>query len=340
MQRAYWPTTQWQTALPEEAGVDANRLSLIDNVIQSQHRNVYGVIVIRKGYVVFEKYYQRKQVNDAYNVASITKSLTSALIGIAIDAGYILSVDEPVLGFFPEYMDKSNGIQKREVTIKHLLTMTAPYPFPNWREPLDRMRIQSDWVQYALDMMGQGGRIGTFKYSTAGAHLLSAILTRTTGKCAREFANEYLFKKIGIKKIPENPDQGFGLDDIFGRRVEGWIKDPNGHSTGGWGLTLTLRDMARFGYLYLNDGVWDREPIISKKWIDESTRIHKGNYGYMWWLHQTDDLFAYMATGSGGNVICCVPDKDLLIAISSKVISGHRDRWPLIERYILPAVKD
>lgn len=194
------------------------------------------MIVIRKGYIVYERYYQRKKVDDAYNVASITKSVTSALIGIAIDAGYIHSVDEPVIGFFPEYKVKSNNRQKREVTLKHLLTMTVPYPFPNWREPLDRMRIQSDWVQYALDMMGQGGRIGTFKYSTAGAHLLSAILTRTTGRCSRAFANEYLFKKIGIKEIPDNPNQGFDLDDIFGQRVQGWIRDPDGHSAGGWDL--------------------------------------------------------------------------------------------------------
>lgn len=340
MQRVYWPTTQWQTVPPQEAGVDARHLSMIDNVIQSQYRNIYGVIVIRKGYIVFEKYYHRKKMNDAYNVASITKSLTSALVGIAIDTGYIRSVDEPVLGFFPEYMVKSNGGHKREVTIRHLLTMTAPYPFSNWREPLDRMRLQSDWVQYALDMMGQGGRIGTFKYSTAGAHLLSAILTRTTGRCSRAFANEYLFHKIGMNEIPDQPNQGFELDDIFGRRVQGWIRDPQGHSTGGWGLTLTLRDMARFGYLYLNDGVWDQETIISKKWIDESTRTHSGNYGYMWWLHQTNDLFAYMAAGSGGSVICCIPEKDLLVGIASKVVSGHRDRWPLIEQYVLPAVID
>lgn len=115
-------------------------------------------------------------------MTSVTKSIISALIGIAIDGRYIKNVDQKVLDFFPEYVPDAADRQKREITIRHLLTMTAPYPFEDWHEPLDKMCMQPDWVKYTLDMLGQKGSIGTFKYSTAGAHLLSAIITRSTGK--------------------------------------------------------------------------------------------------------------------------------------------------------------
>lgn len=112
------------------------------------------------------------------------------------------------------------------------------------------MCMQPDWIAYTLGMLDQGGKIGTFKYSTAGVHLLSAIITRTTDKSAREFANEYLFKPIGMKEIPHYEMKSFGFDDLFGKHVRGWENDPDGNSTGGWGLTMTPRDMVRFGYLY------------------------------------------------------------------------------------------
>lgn len=339
MQRDYWPTTEWQTALPDTVGMDSGRLIPIDAVIRSQYENLNGIIIVRKGYIVHEKYYHRKTPADTHNVASVTKSITSALIGIAIDKGYIKNADTQVLDYFPEYVCDTSDKRKQEITIRHLLTMTAPYPFANWHEPLDRMRRQSDWVRYALDMLGQGGRIGTFKYSTAGAHLLSAILTRTTGKCASDFANGTLFKPIGMKEIPYDDKQSCDFENVFGKGVKGWIHDPNGNSVGGMGLALTLRDMARFGFLYLNEGVWNGRQIISKAWINESISMNKNKYGYLWWLRQDSDTFAYMAMGSGGNVICCIPEKDLVIAIASRIISRPRDRWPLIEKHILPAVQ-
>lgn len=338
MKRDYWPTEQWQTASPETVDMASESLSLLNTVIQSQYRNLNGIIIVRKGYVVYEKYYRRKNHTSTHNVASVTKSITSALVGIAIQKGYIESVDERVLDFFPEYVIDFTEKRNQEITLRHLLTMTAPYPFKNWHEPLDRMRRQPNWVSYALGMLGQGGRVGTFKYSTAGAHLLSAIITRATGKCAREFANEHLFRPIGMAEIQDNEMQTYDLEDVFGSRVQGWVHDPNGNSTGGWGLTLTLRDMARFGYLYLNNGVWDDKQIIAETWIAESTTMHRNKYGYLWWLRPANEVFTYAALGDGGNVICCIPEKDLVIVIASKIIRRPRDRWPLIEKHILPTI--
>lgn len=344
MRRDYWPTEEWRTSDLASAGMDPERFTDLEYMIKSQYRNINGIVVVRNGDIVFERYYNGYSPLDTHNVASVTKSITSALIGIAIDAGYIKSVDQKVLDFFPEYVPGAGDIQKRTITIRHLLTMTAPFAWKTLNkrnsEPLDRLRRQRDWVLYILNLLGQNGQPGKFQYCTAGIHLLSAIITRTTGMCAREFANERLFRPLGMREIPDHEMKSFQLDDVFGKNVRGWIKDPQGITIGGWGLTITPRDMARFGFLYLNRGIWDDKQIISEKWIDESTALNSNGYGYLWWLREEDSIFTYSALGSGGNVICCIPGKDLVVAIASKIISKPRDRWMLLERCIIPAVTD
>jgi CubicO group peptidase (beta-lactamase class C family) len=340
MQKNYWPSTEWQAADPAILGMDAERLSALEPTIQSEYSNINGIVIVRHGQIAYEKYYNGYSPDHKHHVASVTKSILSALVGIAIEAGYINNVDQRVLDFFPEYVPHAEDEQKREITIRHLLTMTAPYPFQDWHEPLDKMCMQPDWVKYTLDMLGQQGRIGDFKYSTAGAHLLSAILTRSTGQSAREFANERLFRPIGMQEIPDYNMTSFGFDDLFGKDVKGWVHDPGGTSTGGWGLTLTPRDMARFGYLYLNRGLWKHTQVISETWIDDSTAPSPNHYGYMWWLREEDGVSAYSALGDGGNVICCIPDKNLVVAIASEFMMNPRDRWTLIKEGIVPALKD
>lgn len=340
MQKNYWPTTEWETVNPVTLKIDPVRLSELEPKILSDYSNINGIVIVRKGYIAYEKYYHGYGPRDKHHVASVTKSILSALIGITIDAGYIKSVDQKVLDFFPEYVSDVADRQKQAITIRHLLTMTAPYPFEDWHEPLDKMCMEPDWVKYIIDMLGQKGSIGAFKYSTAGAHLLSAILTRSTGKSARELANEYLFQPIGMNEVPDFEMKAFGFEDLFGKNVRGWVQDPGKNSTGGWGLTLSPRDMARFGLLYLNRGIWDNKPLISEAWILESTLMNPNKYGYLWWLREEDGLFAYSALGDGGNVICCIPEKDLVIAIASEFIIHSRDRWTLIRECIIPAVMD
>lgn len=208
--------------------------------------------------------------------------------------------------------------------------MTAPYPYTDWQEPLEELCTQQDWVQYTLNRIGQGGEIGPFKYSSAGAHVLSAIITSITGKSAREFANEYLFQPIGMREIPNYDMKAFGFDDLFGKDVKGWVYDPNGISTGGWGLTLTVRDMVKFGRLYLNEGTYDGKQILSKSWVKESTAMNSNQYGYLWWLREEEGIYSYCAMGDGGNMICCVPEKELVVAIASKIVPEVKDRWKLI----------
>lgn len=307
----------------------------LDYKIKEDYKNINGMLVVHKGNVVFENYYNGYGPDDAYHVASVTKTVISALIGICIDKGYIKSVDQKVIEFFPEYNVKSS-----EVTVRHLLTMTAPYPFVDWQEPLEELCTQQNWVQYTLNRMGNGGEIGSFKYSSAGAHVLSAIISSATGKSAREFANEQLFQPLGMREIPNYNMKAFGFDGLFGKDVKGWVHDPNDITTGGWGLTLTVRDMAKFGRLYLNEGTYNRKQILSKSWIQESTAMNPNRYGYLWWLREEGGIFSYCAMGDGGNVICCVPEKELVVVIASEVIPNAEDRWKLIKESIFPYLKD
>ncbi|GLV64614.1 6-aminohexanoate-dimer hydrolase [Bacillus mycoides] len=307
----------------------------LDQIIKEEYENVNGMLVVQKGNVIFESYYNGYSIDDAFHVASVTKTIISALIGICIDKRYIKSVDQKVIEFFPEYKLKAS-----EVTVRHLLTMTAPYPFVDWQEPLEELCTQQDWVQYTLNRIGKGGEIGPFKYSSAGAHLLSAIITSITGKSAREFANEHLFQPISMREIPNYNMKAFEFDDLFGKDVKGWVHDPNGISTGGWGLTLTARDMAKFGQLYLSNGTYNGKQILSKAWVQESIAMNSNRYGYLWWLREEDGIFSYCAMGDGGNVVCCIPEKELVVAIASEIVPEAGDRWNLIKDCILPYLKD
>ncbi|MDF9505620.1 serine hydrolase [Bacillus cereus] len=307
----------------------------LDCIIKEEYKNINGMLVVQKDNVVFENYYNGYSPDNAFHVASVTKTIISALIGICIDKGYIKSVDQKVIEFFLEYTLKAS-----DITVRHLLTMTAPYPFTDWQEPLEELCTQEDWVQYTLNRMGNGGEIGSFKYSSAGAHLLSAIITSTTGKSAREFANKYLFQPLDMREIPNYNMKAFGFDDLFGKDVKGWVHDPNGISTGGWGLTLTVRDMAKFAQMYLNEGIHNGKQILSKSWIIESIAMNSNQYGYLWWLREEDGIFSYCAMGDGGNMICCIPKQDLVVVIASEIIPNARDRWELIVKYILPYLQN
>lgn len=306
----------------------------LDYKIKEDYKNINGMLVVQKGNIIFEKYYNGYGPGDAFHVASVTKTIISALIGICVDKGYIKNVDQKVMDFFPEY-----NIKTSEITVRHLLTMIAPYPYVDWQEPLEELCTQEDWGQYTLNRIGQGGEIGSFKYSSAGAHLLSAIITSVTGKSAREFANEHLFQPLGMREIPNYNMKAFGFDDLFGKDVKGWVHDPNGISTGGWGLTLTARDMAKFGRLYLNKGIYGGKQILSKSWVQESTAMNSNQYGYLWWLREEDGIYSYCAMGDGENVICCIQEKELVVAIASEIVHEAGDRWELISKYILSCIQ-
>ena len=254
----YWPTEDWRTAAPESVGMHPELLSHLEQQIKARFRSINAFLIVKQGYLVNERYYNGFGQDDKHLVASVTKSFISALIGIAIDQGFIEGVHQNVLGFFPEFMPGAHDHLKRQMTIRHLLTMTAGF---QWRTGarnhelyIDRLRRSKDWVAFILDLPVRERSFGTFQYNSGASHLLSAIITRSTGSCAQEFAAEHLFEPIGIDQPATNMPHTYSQANVFRNKAGGWPKDPQGNSIGGWGLVLKPRDMARFGYLYLNGG--------------------------------------------------------------------------------------
>ena len=317
-------------------------LSHLEQEIKARFRSINAFLIVRQGYLVHERYYNGFGQDDKHLVASVTKSFISALTGIAIDHGFIEGVNQKVLDFFPEYVPGQEDQLKVQVTIQHLLTMTAGF---QWRSGpranelmIDRLRRRKDWVGFILDLPVRERSFGKFQYNSAASHLLSAIITRSTGSCAQEFAAERLFEPLGVDQPVANIANTFSQADVFRNTGGGWPRDPQGNSIGGWGLALKPRDMARFGYLYLKGGQWDGGQLIPKKWVEDSIFPHTPEYGYQWWLREVNSVFTFSAIGQGGNHIFCVPEENLVVVFACMPTARWQDRWPLLEELLIPAV--
>ena len=200
---------------------------------------------------------------------------------------------------------------------------------------MDRMRRSSNWVEFIGNLPLHAHKIGAFQYNSAVSHLLSAILLKATGRCAREFANAFLFEPIGIPPIPASPPQAYRQEDVFGTSaVANWPEDPQGHTFGGWGLALPPRAIARFGLLCLRGGQWGERRVVSSQWLRDSTRAYTqgyGGYGYQWWVREMRGMATFSAVGRGGQHLCCVPELDAVIVIISEMAGRWRDRWLLLD---------
>lgn len=315
----------------------------LEQLIKSEYQNIAGMVILKNGAVVHENYYNGYGPDDPVHVASVTKSVFSTLVGIALDLGHLKSVDQKVLEFFPEYMVKGGETTARRVTIRDMLTMTAPYKYGT--EPYLDFFKSENWLRFALDLLGGDGRIGDFRYAgLIGTHILSGILVKATGRSVFDFAAEHLFRPLGIRVArsvilhTEEDHRAF----FSTRGVSGWAADEQGIHPAGWGLTLTAMDMAKLGQLYLNGGLWDGRRIVSAEWIAESTAPHSRweeaglDYGYLWWLAGLNGLSACLAMGDGGNVVCCIPEQELVVAIASSFAPEPKDPIALIGEHILP----
>ncbi|MFW7188103.1 MULTISPECIES: serine hydrolase [Lysinibacillus] len=307
-----------------------------EDLIEKEYSNIAGIAIRKDNYLIYEKYFDEYTQDDALHIASVTKSIISILIGMAIDKGYMKNIEQHVLDFFPDYTVKRGEKTIQNITIANLLSMTAPYKYKS--EPYTKVYSSDDWVKAALDLLGGKGSIGVFNYSTVGTHILSGVLTTATGQSVLDFATENLFKPLSIKAPTNTTIQN--KEDYFAflkdKYVTGWIVDPKEVNTAGWGLTLTTRDMAKIGQLYLNGGVWNGRQILSSQWIEDSTKVQsrsgKLTYGYLWWI--LDDCYA--ALGDGGNVIFINPQKKMVISIASRFMPRAKDRVELIRKHIIP----
>lgn len=320
------------------------KIDALERTVRSEYGNTAGMVVQKNGVTLYEGCFNGYTAGNAVHVYSVTKSVFSVLIGIAVDRGYIESVDQRVLEFFPSYAVPAGEKTIRNVTLRNLLTMTAPYKYET--EPYERFFASQNPIVDALDLLGGDKPIGAFNYSAVGGtHILSGVLAKATGQSALDFAARNLFRPLGIqvtKSVPlRSREEHFSV--MNDRNTRGWVVDPQGFNTASWGLFLTPAEMAKIGQLYLNGGIWNETRIVSAEWIAKSTKeqsrcVQWGNlgYGYLWWIL---DAESYAALGDGGNVIYVNPKKGLVIAIASLFTPDAKDRIEWIKREIEPMVE-
>ncbi len=327
----YWPTDGWRTSTPEEQGMNSSKLADLFAYMARRGFNMRSMLIIRNGYVVAEMVQYPYSPDMLHELRSATKSFTGTLVGIALGQGDIRSLDQPVVGFFPDRTAAHLDDRKRALTLENLLTMSGGFEWGDGTMggdfvPFYEMYKSPDWTQFMLDRAIVTNPGTRFEYNSGGAHLVSAILQQAAGQPTEAFAAEHLFEPLGIR-------QWF------------WVSDPQGIAWGCSGLSLTPRDMAKLGYLYLNNGVWDGQPILPADWVTAATQqqIQAGptmlsdGYGYLWWVDQNG---YFMALGYGGEDIIVVPDENLIVVTVAALNWGEFEapEW-LLNDYILPAVE-
>lgn len=338
--RDYWPTAGWMNSTPEEQGMSSTRLQQMIDHIADEDLDVHSVIVIRHGYVVLEEYPDPTQgvsrtqsFNGTHFLYSATKSFSSALIGIGIDKGFIDNTSQTMLSFFPNHTIAHLDERKERVTLRDLLTMRSGLPWDETSAPFNSPENDvyqlnynlSGGVQYVLDFPMEYEPDEVFHYNTGASHILSGIVQETSGMSTLDFATEYLFSPLGI-------------DPYY------WYTDWIGLYYGGYDLQLRPLDMAKFGYLFLNNGTWDDEQVLSSDWVDVSTTTvttfsDYSGYAYQWWT--MPDLGAYYAAGLYGQYIFVSPEHDLVAVFTSGYGFSDVDENPSMFRdYILDAVTD
>ena len=321
--------------------MDQEKIRLMEKAVREDYGNMTGLVIYKNGESVYEKYFDGFNEANRIHIFSVTKSIISLLIGIALDKGLIKSIDQKILDFYPDYTLKRGEKLLPEITIKDMLTMTVPYKFKF--NPYVKYFTSPDWVKFSLDMMGGKGKVGEFRYAPLiGPDVLSGILVKATGQSVLDFARENLFTPLGIsvEKTVTFKNKEEQMEFYKATEISGWVAGPTGVHTAGWGLTLSPVDMAKIGQLCLNGGVWNNKRIVSEKWITESTSEHSRwnkidiAYGYLWWLAKDEDGFAAM--GDGGNIIYVSRDKNMVVASTSTFKPRVKDRIDFIKKYIEP----
>lgn len=335
-----WPTDGWEKATPASQDVDAAPLDQLDREFASgEHGYVDGVMVFRNGYLVYERNYENDYDKAAegkvetrgqyhyydanwhpwydrgplHTIQSISKSVTSALVGIAIRRGEIPGVDVPIMPYFEDYDPAIPDARRDAITLSDLLTMTAGIDWDesstDYTDPLNSaaaLESSEDWVRYVLDLPMRAAPGEEYEYNSGITVLISHILWQATGKHADEYAMEHLFGPLGI-------------DSYY------WKKTPTGLVDTEGGLYLTPGDLAKIGYLYANDGKWDGERILPDGWVaasvspDTEVPGFYARYGYQWWLVPYDggeDEWAYAGFGYGGQRLVVVPEYDLIVVFT------------------------
>ncbi|TMQ00087.1 MAG: 6-aminohexanoate hydrolase [Verrucomicrobia bacterium] len=315
--------SEWTTALPEEVGLDSGPLFEMFDYVREQKVPVHSVQIVRHGKLVLDAYFYPYNSAMRHDVASVTKSVTSTLIGLAIQKGFIRDVQQAVLSFFPDRPVANSDAKKQKLTLEHLLTMQAGWDcgFEAKEARLFEMRRSADWLQFMLDLPIVAEPGTRFAYCSGNSHVLSTILSQATGTNALAFARRELFEPLGIRDVA-------------------WPADSRGN-THGWGdLQIHPRDMAKLGQLFLQRGRWGERQILSESWVQAATRAHvarttnRDHYGYSWWVKGEDFPGMFEAVGRGGQRINVWPAKDLVL-----VFTGGEFEPGDLAKFILQALR-
>jgi len=335
-------TYNWPTSSPEQQGFNTQILNSV--VIQAQNEGfVDGLLVLRNGYLVAEEYFNGYDKFTPHNVMSVSKSFLSAMVGVAIHNGFIDSLGEKMLDYFPEYIYIGMDPRKHDITIDHLLTMRMGIASESTNDYAVYQSIynSANWIKTTIEYPLIDNPGETIHYNTFQTHLLSAILTKATQQNMWDYATEYLFDPMNID-----------LDD--------WEQDPQGYYFGGNAMFFTPREMAVLGYLYLHDGKIDGNQIVPENWIEltlsPSTNFSHPNqygafknynYGYLWWLGQVHGYDLFMDLGYGGQFVVVFPDLNLIV-VSTAINQVHTNTadiqemaiFDIIDKYIVAAINN
>lgn len=313
----------WPVSTPEKEGFDAAALdALVADIRQDKLLpRLHYLVLVRHGRLVLEENFHGWGPGKLHMLQSVSKSFTSALVGIAIERGEFKGVDEKVLDFFPDLKDISNlDERKRAMRLEDILTMRTgtDYHESGPDSPHERLNhLTKGWDRFYLDRpMVQAPGTG-FQYDSGGVILISAMLKRRTGLHAREYAAEHLFKPLGIEKFY-------------------WGSNLDGHTHTGGALSLSGRDAAKLGQLYLNKGRWGDVQVVPESWVEGSFRMRvdltqpgqpPSGYGYLWWIWAPDPRgktgeYIYAARGRFGQYVVVVPEHDLVVVF----LGDEKDR--------------
>lgn len=320
----------WQVSDFAAQGIDLARIGEgLAQLADSPTRR--SLIIMRNGFIVYERYFNGSRAADSNNIASVSKSMLSALIGIAIDQGFFESADDRIAEYLSEYFAATSDPGLRELTLHHMLTMTHGLA---WEEN-DASRLlnrSENWLADILNAPLINAPGARFNYSTGASHLLSAVLAEATGMSACEFAHRFLFEPLGIE-------------------AEFWGVDPQGYFTGGHSVSMTAREVARFGQLFLDEGAWQGERIVPGWWVAAATspQIDIGNnyagYGYYWWLNRIADYDMYSALGAGGQILHVIPELEIVLVTTHGFQGNQRDyaeeaeSYAFLWNYLIPALE-
>ena len=314
----------WKLSFPTEQGLDSIILMKLDSRIENELPHFRSLLIARNGYLIFEKYYHGASANEFQNLHSVTKSITSALIGIALNEGYITSLDDKVIDYYPDCKDSINDSRVNDIKIRHLLTMSSgideiPTMFAKGESNPNQTTLKKDLI------FDPGSN---FKYSSPSSHLLAGILNKTTGKSVLDYARDKLLKPMGIKTVI-------------------WYKDHDGLEYGCGSSLWKARDILKFGQLYLNHGMWDQNQLIPPEYVNESTKKHisgtfyvkQVNYGYLWWISEIDGFKVFSAEGYGSQILRVIPGLNMVILCTSDWNQPYyAEHETIIENYIIPSI--